>query len=157
MAIMTGVQSAQVLGPTTQKQANKSREAIQEVGDDTSFDASDNVESFDSPAPNSGSQNSGGRTTGYSETDGGRTSARRTTDSTSSGRTSSDVRGSSFGFSVVSDAFTQRCLTDGLRSDRFQRVQQIALPAEVPRRRCAAVVALAVVGVAVLAAVGVGG
>jgi cell division protein FtsZ len=71
MAIMTGVQSAQVLGPTTQKQANKSREAIQEVGDDTSFDASDNVESFDSPAANGGSRSSGGRNTGYSETDGG--------------------------------------------------------------------------------------
>jgi len=43
MAIMTGVQSAQVLGPTTQKQANKSRQAIEEV-DDSSFDAADNFQ-----------------------------------------------------------------------------------------------------------------
>ena len=41
MAIMTGVQSAQVLGPTTQKQADKSRQAIQGVDDET-FDASAN-------------------------------------------------------------------------------------------------------------------
>ncbi len=41
MAIMTGVQSAQVLGPTTQKQADKSRQAIQGV-DDEAFDASTN-------------------------------------------------------------------------------------------------------------------
>jgi cell division protein FtsZ len=54
MAIMTGVQSAQVLGPTTQKQANKSREAIQGVDEET-FDASRNVDS--------------GR--GFGETDGG--------------------------------------------------------------------------------------
>ncbi|MFC7249614.1 cell division protein FtsZ [Halomicroarcula sp. GCM10025324] len=65
MAIMTGVQSAQVLGPTTQKQANKSREAIQEVDSDASFDASENF--------NSGTAggSSGGRNTGYGETDGG--------------------------------------------------------------------------------------
>jgi cell division protein FtsZ len=44
MAIMTGVQSAQVLGPTTQKQANKSRQAIEGVDDDTSFDAASNFE-----------------------------------------------------------------------------------------------------------------
>jgi cell division protein FtsZ len=31
MAIMTGVQSAQVLGPSTQKQADKSREELQDV------------------------------------------------------------------------------------------------------------------------------
>ncbi|MFB6271180.1 MAG: cell division protein FtsZ, partial [Halobacterium sp.] len=31
MAIMTGVQSAQVLGPSTQKQADKSRQELQEV------------------------------------------------------------------------------------------------------------------------------
>ena len=54
MAIMTGVQSAQVLGPTTQKQANKSREAIQGVDEET-FDASSNV----------------GTSHGFSETDGG--------------------------------------------------------------------------------------
>ena len=43
MAIMTGVQSAQVLGPTTQKQANKSRKAIEGV-DDESFDAASNFQ-----------------------------------------------------------------------------------------------------------------
>ena len=46
MAIMTGVHSAQVLGPTTQKQADKSRQAIEGL-DDTqtqSFDASTNVQ-----------------------------------------------------------------------------------------------------------------
>jgi cell division protein FtsZ len=43
MAIMTGVQSAQVLGPTTQKQADKSRQAIQGV-DEQTFDAASNVE-----------------------------------------------------------------------------------------------------------------
>ena len=54
MAIMTGVQSAQVLGPTTQKQANKAREAIQGVDEET-FDASSNV----------------GTSHGFGETDGG--------------------------------------------------------------------------------------
>jgi cell division protein FtsZ len=44
MAIMTGVQSAQVLGPTTQKQANKSRQAIEGV-DDADFDAATNFQS----------------------------------------------------------------------------------------------------------------
>jgi len=42
MAIMTGVQSAQVLGPTTQKQADKSRQAIEGVDEET-FDAATNV------------------------------------------------------------------------------------------------------------------
>jgi cell division protein FtsZ len=50
MAIMTGVQSAQVLGPTTQKQANKSRQAIEEpeggVSEET-FDAANNFEQSD--------------------------------------------------------------------------------------------------------------
>jgi cell division protein FtsZ len=55
MAIMTGVQSAQVLGPTTQKQANKSRQAIEGIEDET-FDAADNF------------QNS----RDFGETDGGR-------------------------------------------------------------------------------------
>jgi cell division protein FtsZ len=44
MAIMTGVQSAQVLGPTTQKQANKSRQAIEGVDDESAFDAADNFQ-----------------------------------------------------------------------------------------------------------------
>jgi cell division protein FtsZ len=43
MAIMTGVQSAQVLGPTTQKQADRSRQSIDGV-EEASFDASENVE-----------------------------------------------------------------------------------------------------------------
>jgi cell division protein FtsZ len=43
MAIMTGVQSAQVLGPSTQKQADRSREQMGDV-DAQSFDASQNVE-----------------------------------------------------------------------------------------------------------------
>jgi cell division protein FtsZ len=43
MAIMTGVQSAQVLGPTTQKQADKSRQAIEGIDDET-FDAASNFE-----------------------------------------------------------------------------------------------------------------
>ncbi|ERG89723.1 MAG: cell division protein FtsZ [halophilic archaeon J07HX5] len=42
MAIMTGVQSAQVLGPTTQKQANKSRQAIEGVDAD-SLDTADST------------------------------------------------------------------------------------------------------------------
>ncbi|MFT4922107.1 MAG: cell division protein FtsZ [Haloarculaceae archaeon] len=46
MAIMTGVQSAQVLGPTTQKQANKSRQAIEGIDDET-FDAANNFEQSD--------------------------------------------------------------------------------------------------------------
>ncbi len=40
MAIMTGVKSAQVLGPTTQKQADRSREKMRDV-DAQSYDASD--------------------------------------------------------------------------------------------------------------------
>jgi cell division protein FtsZ len=50
MAIMTGVQSAQVLGATTQKQVNESKAEM----DDVSFDASDNVGEF-------GAQSDGGR------------------------------------------------------------------------------------------------
>jgi cell division protein FtsZ len=62
MAIMTGVQSAQILGPTTQKQANASRRAIEDVdggtvGGDSSFD--------------SGS-GSGTGDVGFGETDGGK-------------------------------------------------------------------------------------
>jgi cell division protein FtsZ len=54
---MTGVQSAQILGPTTQKQADASRQAIEGV-DDEEF----------SSTPSEGS--SGGF--GVGETDGGR-------------------------------------------------------------------------------------
>jgi cell division protein FtsZ len=41
MAIMTGVKSAQVLGPTAQKQADRSRQAIE--ADDAEFDAANNA------------------------------------------------------------------------------------------------------------------
>jgi cell division protein FtsZ len=57
MAIMTGVQSAQVLGPTTQKQADKSRQAIEGV-EDEAFDAATNVS----------------ESREFGETDGGRSS-----------------------------------------------------------------------------------
>jgi cell division protein FtsZ len=50
MAIMTGVQSAQILGPTAQKQADKSKQAMNSADADgpaepSQFDASDNVNS----------------------------------------------------------------------------------------------------------------
>ncbi|MWG35309.1 cell division protein FtsZ [Halomarina oriensis] len=64
MAIMTGVQSAQILGPTTQKQANASREAIDSAGGTGSTSQSHQFES------NSG--NSGGNGVNFGETDGGR-------------------------------------------------------------------------------------
>ena len=49
MAIMTGVKSAQVLGPTTQKQADKSRQAIQGVDEsDEAFDAASNFQQSNS-------------------------------------------------------------------------------------------------------------
>ena len=60
MAIMTGVQSAQILGPTTQKQADASRQAIEDVDSDDEF----------ASTPPSSSANSGGF--GVGETDGGR-------------------------------------------------------------------------------------
>ena len=58
MAIMTGVKSAQVLGPTTQKQADKSRQAIDGVDDDT-FDAASNFQQSN-------------QSQRFGETDGGR-------------------------------------------------------------------------------------
>jgi cell division protein FtsZ len=63
MAIMTGVQSAQILGPTTQKQADASRAAIE--GDVTGSGSSDSF--------------SGNETynTGFGETDGGRSEVER--------------------------------------------------------------------------------
>ncbi|QLH77178.1 cell division protein FtsZ [Halosimplex rubrum] len=78
MAIMTGVKSAQVLGPTTQKQADKSRQALDDV-DDSTFDASENVDTEfgDSGGMGGGSGhggaggNSGGEPD-YGHTDGGR-------------------------------------------------------------------------------------
>ena len=60
MAIMTGVQSAQILGPTTQKQADASRQAIEDVDSDDEF----------ASTPPSSSASSGGF--GVGETDGGR-------------------------------------------------------------------------------------
>jgi cell division protein FtsZ len=69
MAIMTGVQSAQVLGPSTQKQADKSRQAIDGVDgvggsqQQQEFDASQNV--------------SGDGTFGGAQSDGGRSEVER--------------------------------------------------------------------------------
>jgi cell division protein FtsZ len=62
MAIMTGVQSAQVLGPTTQKQADKSRQSIegrqqqQQQQQRSEFDSSQRVQK-----PQSGTWSDGGR------------------------------------------------------------------------------------------------
>jgi cell division protein FtsZ len=67
MAIMTGVQSAQVLGPTTQKQADKSRQSLEDV-EETNFDASENVD------PESDFGSTQGRGT---ESDGGREEVER--------------------------------------------------------------------------------
>jgi len=53
MAIMTGVQSAQVLGPTTQKQADRSRAKLEGLNE-ADFDASRNVDRF-------GAQSDGGQ------------------------------------------------------------------------------------------------
>ena len=64
MAIMTGVKSAQVLGPTTQKQADKSRQALSDV-DETDFDASRNIDT-DFAADRTARNDS------YGHTDGGR-------------------------------------------------------------------------------------
>jgi cell division protein FtsZ len=79
MAIMTGVQSAQVLGPTTQKQADRSKQAMGEV-DDSTFDASQNVDTdFAADQSTHGGHGnddptfgSGGDDSGYGTTDGGR-------------------------------------------------------------------------------------
>jgi len=60
MAIMTGVQSAQILGPTAQKQADASRAAIE---GEVPASESSNANSF------SGGES---RNTGFGETDGGR-------------------------------------------------------------------------------------
>ncbi|PSP78588.1 cell division protein FtsZ, partial [Halobacteriales archaeon QS_4_69_225] len=67
MAIMTGVQSAQILGPTTQKQADASREAIEDVGTQDEFASS----------PPSSSADSGRGGFGVGETDGGRSEVER--------------------------------------------------------------------------------
>ena len=61
MAIMTGVQSAQILGPSTQKQADASREAL-----DAEFDDLNEVDSGGSTATGSS-----GSEFGTSHTDGG--------------------------------------------------------------------------------------
>ncbi|QLH81648.1 cell division protein FtsZ [Halosimplex pelagicum] len=75
MAIMTGVKSAQVLGPTTQKQADKSRQALDDV-DDSTFDASENVDTeFGDSGGMGGGHGAGGNSGGepdYGHTDGGR-------------------------------------------------------------------------------------
>ena len=66
MAIMTGVQSAQILGPTTQKQANASRRAIEggEAGRQQGNQSS-------SGSPFEASGGGGGSNFDYGETDGG--------------------------------------------------------------------------------------
>ncbi|RLM59666.1 cell division protein FtsZ [Halobellus sp. Atlit-31R] len=65
MAIMTGVQSAQVLGPSAQKQAEKSKQSIKS----SEFDASENVDI----AQSGSSTNAGSTATGGSwQSDGGR-------------------------------------------------------------------------------------
>jgi cell division protein FtsZ len=60
MAIMTGVQSAQILGPTTQKQADASRQAIEGLDD----------EEFSSTPPEQSAESN--QDFGVGETDGGR-------------------------------------------------------------------------------------
>jgi len=65
MAIMTGVQSAQVLGPTTQKQAEKSKQSMQGV-DEASFDASKNIENV------SGNKGGSGNNAFGAQSDGGK-------------------------------------------------------------------------------------
>jgi cell division protein FtsZ len=61
MAIMTGVQSAQILGPTTQKQADASRQAIEGLDDDDEFNSTPSEQSAESS-----------QDFGVGETDGGR-------------------------------------------------------------------------------------
>jgi len=65
MAIMTGVQSAQVLGPSTQKQADKSRAAVN--GDDLSDSRSRATEANGT----AGAAATGGGDRGAWESDGG--------------------------------------------------------------------------------------
>ena len=65
MAIMTGVQSAQILGPTTQKQANASRRAIE--GDEAGQQRSQQSQSGSSFE----ASGNGGGSVDYGETDGG--------------------------------------------------------------------------------------
>jgi cell division protein FtsZ len=65
---MTGVQSAQILGPTTQKQANKSKQAMdtEEAEFEGTFDASDHVENGTGNA--GGTQSDGWADGGQDET-----------------------------------------------------------------------------------------
>ncbi|MFB6087702.1 MAG: cell division protein FtsZ, partial [Haloarculaceae archaeon] len=81
MAIMTGVQSAQVLGPTAQKQADRSKQAMAEDVDDDTFDASQNIDTdFAADQSSHGGHSSADSTFGsgdggdssYGHTDGGR-------------------------------------------------------------------------------------
>ncbi|MFB6162626.1 MAG: cell division protein FtsZ [Halococcoides sp.] len=78
MAIMTGVKSAHVLGPTAQKQANKSRAAIE---GEAEFDASQNVGGQSSgQSGGQTSRQSGGQTAPsaeFGQTDGGRETVNR--------------------------------------------------------------------------------
>jgi cell division protein FtsZ len=68
MAIMTGVQSAQILGPTTQKQADASRQAIEGV---------ESEDEFASTPPTQGAEAGGGGGYGVGETDGGRSAVEK--------------------------------------------------------------------------------
>ncbi|WP_336134413.1 cell division protein FtsZ [Natronomonas amylolytica] len=76
MAIMTGVQSAQILGPTTQKQADASRQAIDSVDEDEFASSPPETSTETGTAGGRGtSGNSGGFSRG--ETDGGRSEAEK--------------------------------------------------------------------------------
>ncbi|MFC7231507.1 cell division protein FtsZ [Saliphagus sp. GCM10025308] len=82
MAIMTGVQSAQVLGPSTQKQADKSRASLEGVTE-ADFDASQNVRSQQTQERGSGGRTSSSRSHSGSsssfgaQSDGGRDQVER--------------------------------------------------------------------------------
>ncbi|UTF54943.1 cell division protein FtsZ [Natronosalvus rutilus] len=71
MAIMTGVQSAQVLGPSTQKQADKSRASLEGVTE-ADFDASQNVRSQQTQERGSGGRRSSSSSSFGAQSDGGR-------------------------------------------------------------------------------------
>jgi len=81
MAIMTGVQSAQVLGPSTQKQADKSRAAVDsdDLGDSRSRAAETNRTAGNAAVSGGTEQERGSRTAAASR-------PRRATGSTSFGK-----------------------------------------------------------------------
>jgi len=69
MAIMTGVQSAQVLGPTTQKQADKSKQSMGQQ--DQSFDASTNIDATEAKPKKTSWESDGGTDEVETETSNG--------------------------------------------------------------------------------------